>query len=42
MIETLTNEDYAMYVTKNIFSPLGMSHAFFNRAPSHLRNSDVL
>jgi CubicO group peptidase (beta-lactamase class C family) len=35
-IEALTNEDYEMYVTKNVLSPLGMSRAFFDRAPYHL------
>ena len=35
-IERLTNEDYEMYVTKNILSPLGMTQAFFDRAPYHL------
>ena len=35
-IERLTNEDYEMYVTKNVLSPLGMSRAFFDRAPVHL------
>ncbi|MGH9159864.1 MAG: serine hydrolase domain-containing protein [Vicinamibacteraceae bacterium] len=35
-IESLTNDDYEMYVTKNILSPLGMYHAFFDRAPYHL------
>jgi CubicO group peptidase (beta-lactamase class C family) len=35
-IERLTNEDYEMYVTKNVLSPLGMSRAFYDRAPVHL------
>ncbi|MPZ17684.1 MAG: serine hydrolase [Luteitalea sp.] len=35
-IEALTNDDYEMYVTKNILSSLGMRDAFFDRAPYHL------
>ena len=36
IIELLSGDDYEVYVTKNIFMPLGMSHSFFDRAPYHL------
>jgi CubicO group peptidase (beta-lactamase class C family) len=36
VIETLSGDDYEMYVTKNILMPLGMQRAFFDRAPYHL------
>jgi CubicO group peptidase (beta-lactamase class C family) len=36
IIELLSGDDYEMYVTKNILMPLGMHHAFFDRAPYHL------
>jgi CubicO group peptidase (beta-lactamase class C family) len=36
-IETLSGDDYEMYVTKNILMPLGMHRSFFDRAPYHLR-----
>lgn len=36
IIETLSGDDYEMYVTKNILAPLGMSRSFFDRAPYHL------
>jgi CubicO group peptidase (beta-lactamase class C family) len=36
IIESLSGDDYEMYVTKNILMPLGMSHTFFDRAPYHL------
>jgi CubicO group peptidase (beta-lactamase class C family) len=36
IIESLSGDDYEMYVTKNILAPLGMSRAFFDRAPYHL------
>jgi CubicO group peptidase (beta-lactamase class C family) len=36
IIETLTGDDYEMYVTKNILMPLGMHRTFFDRAPYHL------
>lgn len=36
IIESLTGDDYEVYVTKNIFMPLGMSRSFFDRAPYHL------
>jgi CubicO group peptidase (beta-lactamase class C family) len=36
IIELLSGDDYEVYVTKNIFMPLGMTRAFFDRAPYHL------
>ena len=36
IIEELSGDDYAMYVTKNILMPLGMHKTFFDRAPYHL------
>jgi len=36
IIETLTGEDYEMYVMKNILMPLGMRNTFFDRAPYYL------
>jgi CubicO group peptidase (beta-lactamase class C family) len=36
IIEALSGDDYEMYVTKNILSPLGMHASFFDRAPYHL------
>jgi CubicO group peptidase (beta-lactamase class C family) len=36
IIETLSGDDYEMYVTKNILLPLGMHRTFFDRAPYHL------
>lgn len=36
IIETLSGDDYEMYVTKNILMPLGMQRTFFDRAPYHL------
>ena len=36
IIEKLSGDDYEMYVTKNILAPLGMTRAFFDRAPYHL------
>ena len=38
IIETLSGDDYEMYVTKNILMPLEMHRAFFDRAPYHLRD----
>jgi CubicO group peptidase (beta-lactamase class C family) len=35
-IEVLTNEDYEVYVDKNILKPLGMHKSFFDRSPPHL------
>jgi CubicO group peptidase (beta-lactamase class C family) len=36
IIETLSGEDYEVYVAKNILMPLGMHRSFFDRAPYHL------
>jgi CubicO group peptidase (beta-lactamase class C family) len=36
IIERLSGDDYEVYVTKNIFMPLGMTRSFFDRAPAHL------
>lgn len=36
IIETLTGDDYEVYVAKNILMPLGMRRSFFDRAPYHL------
>src|SRR5262249_49501558 len=36
IIELLSGDDYEVYVTKNLFMPLGMTRAFFDRAPYHL------
>jgi CubicO group peptidase (beta-lactamase class C family) len=36
IIELLSGDDYEVYITKNIFMPLGMTHSFFDRAPYHL------
>jgi CubicO group peptidase (beta-lactamase class C family) len=36
ILEVLTNEDYEVYVDKNILKPLGMHRAFFDKAPPHL------
>ncbi|RPH80008.1 MAG: class A beta-lactamase-related serine hydrolase [Candidatus Rokuibacteriota bacterium] len=35
-IERLTGDDFEVYVTKNVLMPLGMTGAFFDRAPYHL------
>src|SRR5262245_39926210 len=35
-IELLTNEDYEVYVEKNVLRPLGMHRSFYDRAPYHL------
>ena len=37
VIETLSGDDYEMYLTKNILMPLEMHRTFFDRAPYHLR-----
>jgi CubicO group peptidase (beta-lactamase class C family) len=36
IIEHFSGDDYEVYVTKNLFMPLGMSRSFFDRAPRHL------
>jgi CubicO group peptidase (beta-lactamase class C family) len=36
IIETLSGEDYEVYVTKNVLMPLGMHRSFFDRTPYHL------
>ena len=36
IIELFSGDDYEVYVTKNLFMPLGMSNSFFDRAPYHL------
>src|SRR3954451_16936203 len=36
IIELLSGDDYEIYITKNIFMPLGMTRSFFDRAPYHL------
>jgi CubicO group peptidase (beta-lactamase class C family) len=36
IIETLSGDDYEVYIAKNIFMPLGMTGSFFDRAPYHL------
>ena len=36
IIQLLSGDDYEVYVTKNIFMPLGMHSAFFDRAPYYL------
>src|SRR5262245_18131638 len=36
IIERFSGDDYEVYIAKNLFMPLGMTHAFFDRAPYHL------
>lgn len=36
IIESLTGDDYEVYVQKNIFSPLGMDESYFDVTPYHL------
>ena len=36
IIEVLTNEDYEVYVDKNVLKPLGMHRSFFDKTPPHL------
>ena len=38
VIETLSGEPWELYIQKNILTPLGMTRAFFDRAPYHLLN----
>lgn len=36
-IERIAGEPYELYVQKNLFSPLGMASAYFDRTPYHLQ-----
>jgi CubicO group peptidase (beta-lactamase class C family) len=36
VIEALTGDPYQVYVQKNILTPLGMTHTFYNISPYHL------
>ena len=36
IIQLFSGDDYEVYITKNLFMPLGMTHSFFDRAPYHL------
>jgi CubicO group peptidase (beta-lactamase class C family) len=36
IIQLFSDDDYEVYITKNIFMPLGMTRSFFDRAPYHL------
>jgi CubicO group peptidase (beta-lactamase class C family) len=36
IIELFSADDYEVYITKNLFMPLGMTRSFFDRAPYHL------
>jgi CubicO group peptidase (beta-lactamase class C family) len=36
IIELFSGDDYEVYVTKNVLMPLGMTRAFFDRAPAYL------
>jgi CubicO group peptidase (beta-lactamase class C family) len=36
IIELFSGDDYEVYITKNLFMPLGMTRSFFDRAPYHL------
>lgn len=35
-IEKLSGDDYEVYITKNILTPLGMTHSYFDVSPYHL------
>lgn len=37
-IEALTGDDYEVAMEKDVFRPLGLSKAFYDRAPYHLEN----
>jgi CubicO group peptidase (beta-lactamase class C family) len=39
IIESFSGDDYEVYITKNLFMPLGMTRSFFDRAPYHLIGS---
>jgi CubicO group peptidase (beta-lactamase class C family) len=36
VIETLSGDDFEVYLEKNILRPLGMQHSYFDRTPYHL------
>ncbi|MGD0222353.1 MAG: serine hydrolase domain-containing protein [Terriglobia bacterium] len=36
VIEALTGDPYQVYVQKNILTPLGMTHSYYNTTPYHL------
>jgi CubicO group peptidase (beta-lactamase class C family) len=36
VIETLTKDDYEVYIDKNIFKPLEMNRSYFDTTPNHL------
>ena len=36
VIETLSHDDYEVYIDKNIFKPLEMYHSYFDATPYHL------
>ena len=36
VIELLTTDDWEVYITKNIFMPLGMTRSYFDHTPYHL------
>lgn len=36
IIEVLTNDDYEVYIDKNIFKPLEMHRSYFDATPNHL------
>ena len=36
IIQLFSGDDYEVYITKNLFMPLGMTRSFFDRAPYHL------
>lgn len=39
IIERLTDDDYEVYVTKNILMPLGMTSSYFDRSPYYLEHN---
>jgi CubicO group peptidase (beta-lactamase class C family) len=36
IIETLSGDDYEVYIDKNVFKPLGMARSYFDATPYHL------